>query len=62
VPTSPFEVDGQRRMPSAGIALSIKPTVLLRRSLTEHPSGARAYADYFAKWLFFREVYHASFS
>ena len=33
---SPFEVYGQPGMPSAGIAHSIKPTVLLRRSLTEH--------------------------
>ena len=33
----------QRGMPSAGIALSIKPTVLLCRSLTEHSpcAGAR---------------------
>ena len=37
----PFEVDGQRGMPSAGIALSIKPTVLFRRSLTEHSPCAR---------------------
>jgi len=36
VPTSPLEANGQRGMPSAGIALSIKPTVLLCRSLTEH--------------------------
>jgi 7,8-dihydropterin-6-yl-methyl-4-(beta-D-ribofuranosyl)aminobenzene 5'-phosphate synthase len=36
MPTSPFEVDRQRGMPSAGIALSIKPTVLLCRCLTEH--------------------------
>jgi hypothetical protein len=36
VPTSPFEANPQRGMPSAGIALSIKPTVLLCRFLTEH--------------------------
>ena len=41
MPTSPFEVDGQRGMPSAGIALSIKPTVLLCRCLTEHSLCAR---------------------
>jgi hypothetical protein len=36
VPMSPFDVDRQRGMPSAGIELSIKPTVLLHRSLAEH--------------------------
>jgi hypothetical protein len=39
---SPFEVDGQRGMPSAGIALSIEPTVLLCRSLTEDSACAWA--------------------
>ena len=41
-----LEVNGQRGMPSAGIALSIKPTVLLRRSLTEHSPCARAHGRY----------------
>jgi hypothetical protein len=49
VPTSSFEVDGQRGMPSAGIALSIKPTVLLCRRSTEHSPCGRT-AGFFRRW------------
>ena len=45
VPTSPFEANGQQELPSAGIALSTRPTVLLCRSLAVHAGPRNAYFD-----------------
>ena len=45
VPTSPLEANGQQELPSAGIALSTRPTVLLCRSLAVHAGTRNAYFD-----------------